>query len=272
MGKNREIAEPNVILRVEVGSTVHGVSVDDQDDRDEMGVCLEPPHYVVGLGHFEQWEYRDALERAKAAGQPTNPAPRSQPGDLDLTVFSLRKWAKLALNGNPSKLLLLFSPKIVLTTPAGDRLRSLAPAFASKRVVRAYLGYMREQRERLTGERGQRNVNRPELVAKYGFDTKFAYHMLRLGFQGLEYALTTKLELPMPPDTRQYLLEVRLGQHSLQSVLLKSMELEKELETELERDLLPDNPHMEVVDQFIQDEYQAHWNWYPDALVRDMVR
>lgn len=39
----RELAEPNTILRCLVGSTVHGISVSDQDDRDEMGVCVEPP-------------------------------------------------------------------------------------------------------------------------------------------------------------------------------------------------------------------------------------
>lgn len=31
-----------MILRVQVGSGVHGTSISGQDDRDEMGICLEP--------------------------------------------------------------------------------------------------------------------------------------------------------------------------------------------------------------------------------------
>ena len=45
----RGIAEAGMILRVQVGSGVHGTSVTGQDDRDEMGLCLEPAQYVTGL-------------------------------------------------------------------------------------------------------------------------------------------------------------------------------------------------------------------------------
>lgn len=38
-----------MILRVQVGSGVHGTSVSGQDDRDEMGICLEPREFVTGL-------------------------------------------------------------------------------------------------------------------------------------------------------------------------------------------------------------------------------
>jgi hypothetical protein len=41
----RRIAEDGMILRVQVGSGVHGTSVTGQDDRDEMGLCLEPPQF-----------------------------------------------------------------------------------------------------------------------------------------------------------------------------------------------------------------------------------
>ena len=45
----RGIAEAGMLLRVQVGSGVHGTSVTGQDDRDEMGLCLEPARYVTGL-------------------------------------------------------------------------------------------------------------------------------------------------------------------------------------------------------------------------------
>lgn len=46
---SQSLAEPNTILRGLVGSTVHGLSVSDQDDRDEMGICVEPWEHFFGL-------------------------------------------------------------------------------------------------------------------------------------------------------------------------------------------------------------------------------
>ena len=51
------------IIRVEVGSTIHGIGLENKDDRDEMGVCVEPPGYVVGLEVFEQYTGRHANVR-----------------------------------------------------------------------------------------------------------------------------------------------------------------------------------------------------------------
>jgi len=42
------VARGGCILRAVVGSTVHGLANAGTDDRDEMGVCIEPPEYVLG--------------------------------------------------------------------------------------------------------------------------------------------------------------------------------------------------------------------------------
>src|SRR5262245_40833898 len=87
----QRIAERGMILRVLVGSEVHGISIAGQGDRDEMGVCVEPPETVAGLSRFEHYQFRT---------QPDG-AP-SGPGDLDLIVYGLRKFATLASQGNPT--------------------------------------------------------------------------------------------------------------------------------------------------------------------------
>src|SRR6201985_2042534 len=113
----RRIAEWGMILRVQVGSGRHGTAISGQDDRDEMGVCLEPPQFVTGLARvpdgirgqgpsvrFEQYERHTAWDR------PGGVANRSGAGDLDVIIYSARKWARLALAGNPTVLLVLFVP------------------------------------------------------------------------------------------------------------------------------------------------------------------
>jgi hypothetical protein len=240
------------ILRAEVGSTLHGVGISGYDDRDEMGVCLEDPEFVIGLSRFEQYIFRT---------QP--PGHRSGHGDLDLVVFSLRKWMRLTLGGNPTVMLLLFVPpeKLVKQTEAGRRLQALAPKIVSKRAAGAFLGYLESQRQRLTGERGQKDVSRPELVEKYGFDTKFAMHALRLGIQGCEFLATGRLTLPMQEQDRDYLLGVRQGVVSFDAVLERLRGLEEDLTALRRTSSLPDEPDNAAADDFLNEEYLKAWGW-----------
>jgi uncharacterized protein len=230
------------------------------DDRDEMGVCVEPRRYVVGFGKFEQWVYRSAAERERNAGA------RSRAGDLDLTIFSLRKWARLALQGNPTVLLLLYLPDdaIVLRTTVGEQLQKLAPAFASRRAGRRFLGYLEAQRQRLVGERGQRNINRPELVEQFGYDTKYAMHMLRLGYQGVEFLESGRLSLPMREPVRSHLMEVRQGRSNLADVLAECTQLEMRLSALLDSSPLPVEPDLSTVESFVMDTYASAWPSRPD--------
>ena len=102
----RTIAEEGMILRVQVGSGLHGTSITGQDDRDEMGLCLEPPQFVTGLARvpdgtggqgpsvmFQQYERHTAWDKPGGLGAS------SGAGDLDVVIYSARKWARLALAG-----------------------------------------------------------------------------------------------------------------------------------------------------------------------------
>lgn len=247
----QEIAEGGLIIRSLVGSTIHGLQLEGTDDRDEMGVYIEPPDYVIGLNHFETW-----VSRTKPEGV------RSEAGDLDFVVHSLRKFARLALKGNPTVLLLLFvKPEdLLLRTPLGDELQELAPAFVSRQAGKAFLGYLTAQKQRLLGERGQLRVHRPELVDEHGYDTKYAMHMLRLGYQGRELLETGRLSLPMREHERQRVYSVRCGEVPFNDVLTEIGELERELEDLLETSPLPPEPDRTAVDDFLVRAYRQHWD------------
>lgn len=149
-----------VILRTEVGSTAHGTGLPGGEDYDELGVMIEPWQSSVGLGPtMEHVTYRPGRKEGE----------RSQPGDYDLVVYSARKFARLAAQGNPSVLMVLFGP-LRFSTPLGDALRDLAPAFYSDHARYRFLGYAKAQRERLLGVRGGAHTNRPELVDEHGYD------------------------------------------------------------------------------------------------------
>lgn len=239
----------NIILLCTVGSTAHGLALEGTDDRDEMGIVIEPPEYVIGLKHFEQ-----KITRSKPEGV------RSEHGDLDQTLYSLRKFCSLALNGNPSILTVLFAPP-VSSRPAGEVLCENAQWFASKRAGKAFLGYMTQQRQRLVGERGQMNVKRPELVEAHGYDTKYAMHMIRLGIQGIEFMETGRLTLPMPEPQRESIMRIRRGEADVNDVLTFSGELERELEDLLDESPLPERPDHDAVNSYLIGAYQNHWRY-----------
>jgi hypothetical protein len=226
-----DIASRGLILRGSVGSTAHGLHLAGTDDRDEMGIAVEPPERVIGLTEFEQHIHRTAEERLKhnpgADQRWHGRTPPSQAGDLDLTVYSLRKYTRLAANGNPTVQILLFVKPLFMNR-FGRRLRRNAHLFASKEAGARFLGYLRAQRERLLGQRGQMRVTRTELIKRHGYDTKFAMHAVRLGFQGVEYLKTGRLTLPMGSG-RDYCMSVRLGQVRLPDVIRTIERLEKQI-------------------------------------------
>jgi predicted nucleotidyltransferase len=245
-----QIAARGTILRTTVGSVAHGLNIGEQADRDEMGVCIEPPEYVIGHGHFEQY-----TQRTRPEGE------RSQPGDLDLVVYSLRKWMRLAMSGNPTVILLLFVPEEfwITSTPVAREMQKLAPLIVSQRAGRACLGYMTQQRQRLTGEAGQKGVQRPELVERYGFDTKYAMHVLRLGMQGIELMTRGRMTLPMVEADRQVLRDVRTGGWTYEMVLARAQELEDELESLVAKPRVAREPDRAALDAWLVRTYQAQW-------------
>lgn len=168
----------------------------------------------------------------------------------------------MALKGNPTILLLLFTPNDQLVTcdELGTELRALASTIVSRRAQQPYLGYLQAQKQRLTGERGQRRVHRPELEAMYGFDTKYAMHMLRLGFQGVELLSTGRLSLPMREPARSFLLDVRRGKISEQECLARAAELEDQLTALAMTSPLPPEPEEARVEDWVLSAYRRRWD------------
>jgi predicted nucleotidyltransferase len=259
--EQRAVVERATILRGTVGSTVHGLHHGGQDDRDEMAIFLEPPEFLVGLrlargsGGWQQFEHY--VERTQPEGV------RSGPGDLDLVAYSLRKWLRLALAGNPTVLLLLFSPgdSLLVCTQRGRQLRELSSAIVSRQAGPRFVGYMRAQKERLIGTRGQRRVNRPELIEAHGFDTKYAMHVARLGYQGIELMETGRLSLPMKEPERSRVMAIRTGDVAFEEALTEIEEIEVRLNRAAGASGLPEEPDRAKVDGFVLETYREAWGW-----------
>ncbi|MDR7255692.1 hypothetical protein J2X46_004706 [Nocardioides sp. BE266] len=264
----RAVAEAGMILRVQVGSGVHGTSITGQDDRDEMGICLEPARFVTGLARVPKGiDARDhevdfeQYQRHTVWDQPGGLANRSGAGDLDVVVYSARKWCRLALAGNPTVLLALFVPdeEVVFRNEVGAELVANAHRFVSRLAADRFIGYLRSQKQAMTGEVGA-HTNRPELVAVHGYDTKFAMHALRLGVQGVELLTTGRITLPVPEPDLSYLRSVRRGDVALDEVVAAVDEAERRLEQLRDGTDLALQPDRTWVDDWLHRSHLAYWD------------
>ena len=241
----QSVAFANQILRGVVGSTAHGTAIDGQDDRDEMVVFIEPAEYVCGLTPLDHYIYRDKPDGV-----------RSGPGDLDLTFYSLRKFCRLATQGNPSVLVLLWLPEYEVISEAGAQLVSIREAFISRESGQRFLGYLMAQKAKMKGERAQ-TVSRPDLVEKYGFDVKFAHHALRLGLQGIELLSEGRLTLPVKEPELTTLRAIRLGKITKGGALALIEEAESKLRSLVDScDKFVDR---EAINRFLVETHLAHW-------------
>lgn len=179
-----------------------------------------------------------------------------------MTVYSLRKWTRLALARNPTVLIPLFVPEaaIVRIDEVGRELRAnRRTRFVSRTAGRRFLGYLRDQRDRMLGRRGGRHTNRPERAAKYGFDVKFAAHLVRLGIQGVELLETGRLTLPMRDPWRTWLRDLRHGRHSREEVLEVAADYEQRLVALIPRSDLPERADHAWAEQWLVRVYRDAW-------------
>ncbi len=247
----REIAERGLILKTTVGSVVHGLSNPGTDDDDQLGVAIEPPAYLLGFQRFEHFVYRTQPD-----GQP------SGPGDLDLTIYGLRKFCTLALKGSPTVLLPLFvtgGEHLLHRTPLGLELQELAPAFVARSTGRAFLGYLSAQQRGLLAEPDAASRIR-ERSAEHGYDTKYAMHALRIGLQGIELLTTGRITLPVTGEDHALLRAVRAGQPVLGEVTAQLDRVIAELEAVTEQADVPERPAVEEVDAFVTRAYRTTWD------------
>lgn len=199
------------------------------------------------------------VERTKPMGV------RSEAGDTDRVVYGLRKFVHLALKGYPTILLAFFIPPEYIRTQDADgkALQTLAPRVVSQKAYEPFCGYMHQQHERLLGTRGQRNVTRPELVNAFGYDTKYAAHIVRLGLQGEELLQSGKITLPMPPTQRQIILDIRQGKHTLAEVSQMITAAQNPLQSAFASTSLPEQPDAAHVQHWMIERYLAAWTNVP---------
>lgn len=230
------------------GSALHGVKLQGTDDTDVYGIYIERPWLALGL---------ESMEHFVASTSPQT--RRNVASDVDVMCYSLRRWASLAAKGNPTILHSLFTP-----AEEGEEewagIIKCREMFLARTHARKYLGYADAQLKRMCGQRGRgKHGQRPEIIGKFGYDTKAAMHTLRLLYEGIELMKAHRVTLPRASKERDLLLAVRRGEWREERVIRQAHRLTKVLEESAEASSLPEAVDLSAVSKLVSGIYLQHW-------------
>lgn len=219
--------EHKQILKVLAGSRAYGLDEPDSD-YDYRGVFEVPARLLmsVGLGKIKETQWIEGKE--------------------DDVAWELAHFCSLALHCNPNVLEVFVSP-IVDSSPEGEQLRDLFPAFVSrKRVYDAWRGYSKNQRNKMFEPSG--GVLAGERSWKFGANyLRTLYQGAQLLHRGPRY-WSVNIE---HEATRNYLLSVKHGEVGKGAVITRAEELESGLTDAYLNSTMQEEPNLNAVNDFI---------------------
>ena len=208
-----------------VGSTAYGLARPGSD-VDRLGVFAVRTAELFGLDE---------------------PQPSIVSTDPDITQHEARKYAKLALGGNPTVSELMWLPDNLyeVRTELGQHLIGIRSAFLSaKRVRDAYLGYATQQFRRLDARAdGSFSADTRKRTAKH------ARHLYRLCHQGYLLYATGELEIRLAEPWRFHEFGDRVAAGNLD--VARDMLREYETKFDAATSVLPDDPAVPVVEDWL---------------------
>ena len=245
---------PNGLIHLfEGGSALHGATGEGKSDLDIYGVFIEPKEFVFGLSKYEHFVTSTAGDNR-----------RNTSDDVDITLYSLRRWVQLAAKGNPTALSFLFAKNafdVYGTFPAywwNGIKKYMAGELICKRSVNAFRGFVTDQMKRLLGLKGQgKHGQRPELEIVHGYDTKAAMHAVRLCGEGIELMQTGHITYPRPNVDE--LKAIRRGEYSLDRVNSRVSGLLSELEIAERESTLQEKPNFKAIDRMLISAYENYY-------------
>jgi predicted nucleotidyltransferase len=229
------------------GSELHGAKVHGTDDLDIYGIYIEPPEMVLGLESMPHFVW-------STAGNDRRNGPR----DVDVTIYSLKKWAGLACKGNPTALHFLFAEGVLRNAIWVQVVRN-KQVFLSRTFVKPFLGFADDQLKRMTGTKGRgKKGQRPEIEAKYGYDVKAGMHTLRLLYECKELLSDGAITLPRPE--REFLVRVRTGKYPMDKVVAMAQKLFAECEESAKSSSLPERVDRAAISRLLTNSYRKAWD------------
>ena len=252
----------NVIFEGMTGSVAYGVS-GDTSDMDIVGICIPPketifPHlsgHIPGFGtqpiSFDVFQQHHIKLDAK---------------EYDISIYSIVKFFQLAMENNPNMVDVLFTPRrcVLHSTPIYEHLRDNRRLFLHKGGWHKFRGYAYSQLSKIKNKTNSSNPKRSETIAKYGYDCKFAYHVVRLVLEIEQILAEHDLDIER---NSAILKTIRNGEWTLDQLTDWFQHKEKSLETLYVNSELRYSPNETKIRQLLMDCLEMHYGDLSMAVV-----
>ena len=244
-----------------MGSTAYGVST-NASDLDVYGFTIPPKSYVFPENYihgfdtpqeFNQWQEHHVAHKEKV---------------YDFQIFNIVKYFSLCMDCNPNMIDSLFVPLncIAQITQIGNIVRENRHMFLSKKLWHKYKGYSYSQLHKAQSKSVETGSKRAALREKYGWDTKFLYHVVRLLSEAEQLLIECDLVLD-EKGRREHMKAVRRGEVTPEDVRKWATSKEKDLETAYVNSKLPHTPRVSEIKSLLIQCLEIHYGNIP--VVKD---
>lgn len=251
------------------GSHAYGVAV-DTSDFDVVGWCIPPkdmifPHLAGEIEGFGRQKKRFTVYQNQEAVHDDS-AQGGRGRDYDLSIYNIVHYFHLTMENNPNMLGSLFLPRecVLHITKIGEMVRERRHIFLHKGAWHRFKGYAYQQLSRMS--RKPEGGKRVALVEQYGYDVKFAYHLVRLMYE-IEQILTTG-DLDLRRNSEE-LKAIRRGEVLEQSIRDFFAAKEKFLEELYQKSNLPWGPREDEIKRLLLDCLEEHYGNLSDCVVTE---
>jgi len=255
--KNNLITPPDYVVsqlqyEVIMGSNAYGVS-SDNSDMDIYGFCIPNrniifPDLINGydtLPKFEQYQEHHIKDL-------------SSNQEFDFSIFNITKYFRLCADGNPNMIDSLFVPRrcIIHSTKVGELVRENRKLFLSKKCWHTFKGYAYSQMHKMDIKKPDQKSKRYDSIMKYGYDVKFAYHVVRL--LGEVEQILTECDIFLERN-REQLKSIRRGEWKYSDIKEYFYKKEKELESVYIDSSLPHKPRYDEIRELLINCLNIHF-------------
>lgn len=249
-----------------MGSVAYGVS-SDTSDMDVYGFCIPPkemifPHLtgeIFGFGsqvkRFEQFQQHHIVDKSALAGSGRT---------YDISVYSIVKYFQLCMENNPNMIDSLFTPAncVLHITKVGNMVRENRRIFLHKGSWHKFKGYAYSQLHKMTTK--EPIGHRVEIIETYGYDVKFAYHVVRLLNEVEQILVEGDIDLQR---NREQLKSIRRGEWKESEIREYFSNKERDLEKLYLESKLPHSPDEPKIKKLLVECLEEHYGNLEDCIV-----
>ena len=256
----------NIQYEVVMGSLAYGVAEDDSD-TDVWAIAMPPkddlfPHLRGEVAGFDELKPRFNSYQKHGVIDPQAAGGRGR--EYDMTVYPLPRYFRLLVESNPNTIDSLFVPRhcVLHSTVIAEMVREKRHIFLHKGLWIKFKGYAYSQIHKMHNKKSE---GRRGMVEKYGYDVKFAYHVVRLLDEVEQLLVQGDLDLMR---NKEQLRAIRRGEWSIEQVENYFSSKERELETVFLESKLPTKPDVMAIRDLLLDCLEHHFGRLDAVVVR----